>query len=317
MLRTRILTRPRFGTRAASALNYFETSRLPTNTVIKFVPQQEAWLVERMGKFNRVLNPGLAILMPFVDRVAYVQSLKENAVEIPTQSAITADNVTLQIDGILYVKVYDPYKASYGVEQAEYAVSQLAQTAMRSEIGQLSLDNVLRERQQLNHNISSAINEAATDWGIRCLRYEIKDIHPPEQVLQAMHQQVSAERSKRAAILESEGKMQAEINKAEGTKQRIIREADATAQGLRTIAAAIGDKNGQDAVALQVADRYVEAFGKLAKKTNTVIVPANLGDVGGFIASGLTIFDKVKAAKKEEGSQPSTLKEISNDKTTS
>lgn len=273
--------------------------------------------MERMGKFNRVLNPGLAILMPFVDRVAYVQSLKENAVEIPTQSAITADNVTLQIDGILYVKVYDPYKASYGVEQAEYAVSQLAQTAMRSEIGQLSLDNVLRERQQLNHNISSAINEAATDWGIRCLRYEIKDIHPPEQVLQAMHQQVSAERSKRAAILESEGKMQAEINKAEGTKQRIIREADATAQGLRTIAAAIGDKNGQDAVALQVADRYVEAFGKLAKETNTVIVPANLGDVGGFIASGLTIFDKVKAAKKEEGSQPSAFKEISNDKTTS
>lgn len=189
---------------------------LPTNTVVKFVPQQEAWVLERMGKFQTVLQPGLAILVPFLDQIRYVQNLKEVALEIPAQSAITQDNVTLELDGVLYYKIVDPYKASYGVEDAEFAVSQIAQTTMRSEIGKLTLDrclgkklllifNLKAERSQLNVFIVEAMNNASFDWGIRCLRYEIRDIHPPENVVASMHQQVSAERKKRAEILESEG----------------------------------------------------------------------------------------------------------------
>jgi regulator of protease activity HflC (stomatin/prohibitin superfamily) len=178
---------------------------LPVNTIVKFVPQQEAWIVERMGRFNKVLEPGLAILLPVIDQVRYVQNLKEVAVEVPSQSAITQDNVTLELDGVLYYRIIDPYKASYGVEDAEYAVTQLAQTTMRAEIGRLSLDRTLAERSQLNANIVEAMNAASRDWGIKCLRYEIRDIHPPENVVTAMHQQVSAERRKRAEILESEG----------------------------------------------------------------------------------------------------------------
>ncbi|CAN6670426.1 hypothetical protein TRVA0_043S00298 [Trichomonascus vanleenenianus] len=298
-------------------MNFFQRQSLPTNTVIRFVPQQTAWVVERMGKFHRILEPGLAILMPFLDRIKYVKSLKESAVEIPSQSAITADNVTLEMDGVLYIRVFDAYKASYGVEDAEYAISQLAQTTMRSEIGQLSLDHVLRERQQLNTNITAAINEAANDWGIKCLRYEIRDIHPPANVLEAMHRQVSAERSKRAEILESEGHRQAAINRAEGDKQStilaseaikaeninraegeaeaILVKAHASAEGLRRIASAIKQTpGGPDAVSLQVAEKYVDAFGKLAKESNTIVVPSGFGDMGGFIASGLGIYDKVK-----------------------
>jgi regulator of protease activity HflC (stomatin/prohibitin superfamily) len=270
-----------------------------------------------MGKFHRILEPGLAILIPFIDRIKYVKSLKEAAVEIPSQSAITADNVTLEMDGVLYIRVFDAYKASYGVEDAEYAISQLAQTTMRSEIGQLTLDHVLRERQALNANITTAINEAAQEWGIKCLRYEIRDIHPPANVLEAMHRQVSAERSKRAEILESEGHRQAAINKAEGQKQSVILaseavkaenvnrahgeaeaillKARATAEGIRNIATAIQETpGGPDAVALQVAEKYVDAFGKLAKESNTVVVPATLGDMGSFIASGLSIFNQVR-----------------------
>ena len=267
--------------------------------------------------FLRILDPGLAILIPFLDRIKYVQSLKESAVEIPSQSAITADNVTLEMDGVLYIRVFDAYKASYGVENAEYAISQLAQTTMRSEIGQLSLDHVLKERQTLNANITSVLNEAAQDWGIKCLRYEIRDIHPPTNVLEAMHRQVSAERSKRAEILESEGHRQAAINKAEGLKtstilaseaikaenintaegeaEAILLKAKATAAGIRQIATAIQQTpGGSDAVSLQVAEKYVDAFGKLAKESNTVVVPAGLGDMGGLIASGLGIFEKVR-----------------------
>lgn len=307
-----------YGSRSQStSLNYFQRNDLPTNTIIRFVPQQNAWVVERMGKFHRILEPGLAILIPFLDKIRYVQSLKEAALEIPSQSAITADNVTLEMDGVLYIRVFDAYKASYGVEDAEYAISQLAQTTMRSEIGQLTLDHVLRERQSLNSNITTAINEAAHDWGIKCLRYEIRDIHPPANVLEAMHRQVSAERSKRAEILESEGHRQAAINKAEGLKEStilaseavktenintasgeaeaILLKAKATAVGIKQIAEAIrGTPGGTDAVALQVAEKYVDAFGKLAKESNTVVVPAGLGDLGGFIAGGLSIFDKVR-----------------------
>lgn len=259
-------------------------------------------------------------MLPFLDKIQYVQSLKEAALEIPTQSAITLDNVTLEMDGVLYIKVTDAYKASYGVEDAEYAISQLAQTTMRSEIGQLTLDHVLKERQNLNHNITSALNEAASDWGVRCLRYEIKDIHPPKNVLEAMHRQVSAERSKRAEILDSEGHRQSAINIAEGNKasrilaseaaksqsineaggeaEAILLKARATAEGIREVAKAIQETpGGRDAVSLQVTEHYVEAFAKLAKETNTVIVPAGLNDMGSFIASGMGIYNQVTTAQ--------------------
>ncbi|GMG20813.1 unnamed protein product [Ambrosiozyma monospora] len=185
-------------------LNYFKKARLPVNTIIRFVPQQTAWIVERMGKFNRILEPGLAIMVPVIDKIQYVQSLKEVAIEVPSQNTITLDNVTLEMDGVLYYKVTDAYKASYGVEDAQYAIIQLAQTTMRSEIGQLSLDMVLRERTALNVNISTSINEAAKDWGIEVLRYEIRDIRPPVNVVNSMNQVVEKERQKRANILESE-----------------------------------------------------------------------------------------------------------------
>lgn len=300
-----------------SNLTFFQKKSLPTNTVIRFVPQQTAWVVERMGKFHRILPPGLAILFPLIDKIQYVQSLKENAIEIPSQSAITSDNVTLEMDGVLYIKVIDAYKASYGVENAEYAISQLAQTTMRSEIGQLTLDHVLKERQNLNSNITRAINEAAESWGIQCLRYEIRDIHPPANVLEAMHRQVSAERSKRAEILESEGQRQSDINIAEGQKQStvlasegkqqeianqaageaqaILTRARAEAEGIRLVAKAINETaGGKDAVALQVAEKYVDAFGKLAKESNTVVIPAELGNVGSWISGGMSIYEQLQ-----------------------
>ncbi|TKA71720.1 Uncharacterized protein B0A49_05726 [Cryomyces minteri] len=270
-----------------------------------------------MGRFSRILQPGLAILVPVVDRIAYVKSLKEAAIEIPSQSAITADNVTLELDGVLYTRVFDPYKASYGVEDAEYAISQLAQTTMRSEIGQLTLDHVLKERAALNTNITAAINEAAQDWGVTCLRYEIRDIHAPEGVVEAMHRQVTAERSKRAEILDSEGQRQSAINIAEGRKQSVILasealkseqiniasgeaeailvKAKATARGIEAVAEAIkeGEHSAQAAISLSVAEKYVDAFGKLAKEGTAVVVPGNVGDISGMIASAMAVYGKV------------------------
>ncbi|KAF2257761.1 hypothetical protein CC78DRAFT_588026 [Lojkania enalia] len=302
--------------------SYFQSSkRLPANTVIRFVPQQTAWIVERMGRFHRILEPGLAILIPFLDRIAYVKSLKESAIEIPSQSAITADNVTLELDGVLYTRVFDAYKASYGVEDADYAISQLAQTTMRSEIGQLSLDHVLKERANLNSNITAAINEAAQDWGVTCLRYEIRDIHAPGPVVEAMHRQVTAERSKRAEILESEGQRQSAINIAEGKKQSVILasealraeqinmasgeaeaillKAQATANGIDAVARSIakGRDAAQGAVSLSVAEKYVDAFANLAKEGTSVIVPGNVGDIGGMIASAMAVYGKVNDAQ--------------------
>ncbi|KAL9100249.1 MAG: hypothetical protein Q9163_004356 [Psora crenata] len=297
--------------------SYFPRSSLPANTIIRFVPQQTAWIVERMGKFNRILAPGIAILIPVIDRIAYVKSLKEAAMEIPSQSAITADNVTLELDGVLYTRVFDAYKASYGVEDAEYAISQLAQTTMRSEIGRLTLDHVLRERAALNINITEAINEAARDWGVVCLRYEIRDIHAPEGVVAAMHRQVTAERSKRAEILDSEGQRQSAINIAEGRKQSVILasealrseqinmasgeaeailvRATATARGIDAVANSLkqGQEAARGAVSLNVAEKYVEAFGKLAKEGTAVVVPGNMGDMGGMIASAMAVYGKV------------------------
>ncbi|KAL2203056.1 stomatin family protein [Sarocladium strictum] len=301
--------------------SYFPKPRLPANTVVRFVPQQTAWIVERMGKFNRILEPGLAVLLPFLDRIAYVKSLKESAIEIPSQRAITADNVTLDLDGVLYTRVFDPYKASYGVEDAEYAISQLAQTTMRSEIGQLTLDHVLKERAALNTNITAAINDAAEAWGVTCLRYEIRDIHAPAAVVEAMHRQVTAERSKRAEILESEGQRQSAINIAEGKKQSVIlaseamraekiNEADgeaeaillkakATAQGIEAVSKSIteGEDGARGAISLTVAEKYVDAFGKLAKESTAVVVPGNVGDIGGMIATGLSVYGKVGEAQ--------------------
>ncbi|KAJ3092691.1 hypothetical protein HK102_004153 [Quaeritorhiza haematococci] len=288
--------------------------------IIKFVPQQEAWIVERMGKFNRILEPGLAILIPVLDRIRYVKSLKETAVEIPTQSAITQDNVTLELDGVLYYKIIDPYKASYGVEDAEFAIAQLAQTTMRAEIGQLTLDRTLAERAQLNVNIVEAINAASEDWGIKCLRYEIRDIHPPENVVAAMHQQVSAERRKRAEILESEGARQAAINVAEGKKQSLILESEAVkmqqinqatgeseaillkaqamSESINRVANSIRTQGsyGHDAISMSIAEKYVDAFGQLAKEGTTVIVPTNASDAAGMVAQALTVFNKLKTA---------------------
>ncbi|KAF3068304.1 hypothetical protein GL218_08301 [Daldinia childiae] len=301
--------------------SYFQRPSLPANTIIRFVPQQTAWIVERMGKFNRILEPGLAILVPFLDRIAYVKSLKEVAIEIPSQSAITADNVTLELDGVLYTRVFDAYKASYGVEDAEYAISQLAQTTMRSEIGQLTLDHVLKERAALNINITAAINEAAQAWGVTCLRYEIRDIHAPAAVVEAMHRQVTAERSKRAEILESEGQRQSAINIAEGKKQSVIlasealrseqinrasgeaeailMKAKATASGIDAIAHSInsGGSSAQGAISLNVAEKYVDAFGKLARESTAIVVPGNVGDIGGMIATGLSVYGKVGEAQ--------------------
>ncbi|KAK3941429.1 hypothetical protein QBC46DRAFT_382671 [Diplogelasinospora grovesii] len=306
-----------FGGGASIPPSYFQKPSLPANTIIRFVPQQTAWIVERMGKFNRILQPGLAILIPFLDRIAYVKSLKEAAIEIPSQSAITADNVTLELDGVLYTRVFDAYKASYGVEDAEYAISQLAQTTMRSEIGQLTLDHVLKERAALNTNITAAINEAAQAWGVTCLRYEIRDIHAPKPVVEAMHRQVTAERSKRAEILESEGQRQSAINIAEGKKQSVILaseamraeqinrasgeaeaillKARATAEGIDAVARAIQEGEGaaQGALSLSVAEKYVDAFGKLAKESTAVVVPGNVGDIAGMITTALSVYGKV------------------------
>ncbi|KAE8372598.1 hypothetical protein BDV26DRAFT_273822 [Aspergillus bertholletiae] len=306
------------GSQPGGPPTYFSNrSALPMNTVIRFVPQQTAWIVERMGKFHRILEPGLAILIPFIDRIAYVKSLKESAIEIPSQNAITADNVTLELDGVLYTRVFDAYKASYGVEDAEYAISQLAQTTMRSEIGQLTLDHVLKERATLNTNITQAINEAAQDWGVVCLRYEIRDIHAPEGVVAAMHRQVTAERSKRAEILDSEGQRQSAINIAEGRKQSVILaseamrqeqinravgeaeaillKAQATAKGIDAVAQSIAaDKeNAHGALGLRVAEKYVDAFSNLAKEGTAVVVPGNVGDMSGMVASAMAIYKKV------------------------
>ncbi|KAI8917534.1 hypothetical protein DFJ77DRAFT_309094 [Powellomyces hirtus] len=305
-----------------------QTRTLPTNTIVKFVPQQEAWIVERMGRFDRILEPGLAILIPVLDRIRYVKSLKEVAVEIPSQSAITQDNVTLELDGVLYFRVVDPYKASYGVENAEFAVTQLAQTTMRAEIGQMTLDRTLAERTQLNFNIVNAINQAAADWGIKCLRYEIRDIHPPENVVAAMHQQVGAERRKRAEILESEGARQANINVAEGRKQSAILESEAVklrqinhAQGeaeaillratanatsIERIAQAIADHGatGQDAVSLSVAEKYIDAFSGIAKEGTTVVVPSNVADVSGMVTQMMSVYKAVSDGQAQNKPTP-------------
>lgn len=311
------------------AYGYSRTKKkLPVNTVVKFVPQQEAWIIERFGKFNRILEPGLAILLPVIDDIKYVQSLKEIAIEIPSQSAITLDNVTLHLDGVLYLRVVDPFKASYGVEDPEYAVTQLAQTTMRSELGKISLDHVFQERERLNHNIVEAINHAAEVWGIRCLRYEIRDIQLPNTVVEAMQMQVEAERMKRAAVLKSEGEREAAINVAEGKKQSqilasearkmeqiniatgeanaIVAKATARAEGIEKVSLALQRQLGERAATLNVAEQYVNAFSNLAKTNNTVVLPANVGDAGSMVAQALAVYGQVTGKPKNDPPPPSS-----------
>ena len=285
---------------------------------IKVVPQQTAWVVERLGKFHAVLNPGLNIIIPFIDRVAYRHSLKEIPLDTPSQVCITRDNTQLTVDGVLYFQVTDPKRASYGTSNYVIAITQLAQTTLRSVIGRMELDKTFEERDAINNNVVSAIDEAAMNWGVKVLRYESKDLTPPAVILQAMQQQITAEREKRAliaasegkkqeqinlatgareaAIAQSEGEKQAEINKAEGQAAATLAIAKATAEALRTVAAATQTEGGMTAVNLQVAEKYVDAFGKLAKENNTLIVPGNLGDMSGMIASAMKIVEGAKKA---------------------
>ena len=284
---------------------------------IKVVPQQNAWVVERLGKFHSVLTPGLNIIIPFNDRVAYKHSLKEVPLDTPSQVCITKDNTQLTVDGVLFFQVTDPQRASYGTSNYIIAITQLAQTTLRSVVGRMELDKTFEERDLINKSVVTAIDEAALNWGVKVLRYEIKDLTPPAVILQAMQQQITAEREKRAvvaasegrkleqinlatgakeaAIAQSEGEKQAEINKAQGQAAATLAIAQATAEALRMVAEATNAPGGMNAVNLQVAEKYVEAFSKLAKEGNTLVVPANLGDLSTLITSALTMVKGVGA----------------------
>ena len=278
---------------------------------IKVVPQQNAWVVERLGKYHATLAPGLNFLVPFIDRVAYKHGLKEIPLDVPSQVCITRDNTQLQVDGVLYFQVTDPMRASYGASNYIVAITQLAQTTLRSVIGKMELDKTFEERDMINATVVAALDEAALNWGVKVLRYEIKDLAPPAEILRSMQQQITAERDKRARIAESEGRMQeqinlatgqreafiaqsqgerqSEINKAEGQAIAITSVADATADAIRKIAAAIQSPGGPDAVTLKVAERAVDAFAQLAQKNNTMIVPSNLSDVSALIGTAMTL----------------------------
>ncbi len=270
------------------------------------VPQQNAYVVERLGKFSRKLNAGFHILIPFLERVAYKHTLKEQAVDIAEQICITNDNVQVGVDGVLYMQVLDPARASYGIGNYMFAISQLAQTTLRSEIGKIALDRTFEERGTINANVVAELDKASDPWGVKVLRYEIKNINPPHDVLSAMEKQMRAEREKRAVILTSEGVRDAKINEAEGEKQRVIKESEAaklqqineaqgeaeailavataTGEGLTKVAIAVIAQGGAEAMQLRIAEQYVAQFGNLAKKGNTYVVPANLGDLTSMMA---------------------------------
>lgn len=278
---------------------------------IKVVPQQSAWVVERLGKYSTTLKPGLNVLVPFVDKVAYEHSLKEIPLDVPSQVCITKDNTQLHVDGILYFQVTDPMRASYGSSNYIVAITQLAQTTLRSIVGRMELDKTFEERDAINTSVVAALDEAALNWGVKVLRYEIKDLTPPAEILRSMQQQITAERDKRARIAESEGRKleqinlatgeresfiarsegekQAEINRAEGQAAAITAVAEATAAAIAKIAAAIQQPGGQDAVNLKVAEKAVEAYAQLAQKNNTMIVPGNMSEVSALIGTAMTL----------------------------
>ncbi len=286
---------------------------------VKIVPQQHAWVLERLGRYHATLTPGLSIVVPFIDRVAYKHILKEIPLDVPSQVCITKDNTQLQVDGVLYFQVTDPMKASYGSSNFVVAITQLSQTTLRSVIGKLELDKTFEEREFINHSVVNALDEAAANWGVKVLRYEIKDLTPPKEILHAMQAQITAEREKRALIAASEGKRQEQINlasgareaaiqKSEGEKQAaintaqgeaaaILAVAEANAQAIAKIGHAIRSDGGTEAVNLKVAEEYVAAFGNLAKHGNTLIVPGNLGEMSSMIASALQIVKGQKAEK--------------------
>ena len=275
------------------------------------VPQQNAYVVERLGKFGKILNAGFHILIPFVERIAYRHTLKEQAIDIAEQVCITKDNVQVGVDGVLYMQVLDPGRASYGIGDYMFAISQLAQTTLRSEIGKIDLDRTFEERGTINANVVDELDKASDPWGVKVLRYEIKNINPPQDVLGAMEKQMRAEREKRAVILTSEGERDAKINQAEGEKQRVIKESEAakqqqineaegeaaailavataTADGLRQVASALITDGGSEAMQLRVAQQYIDEFGNLAKAGNTLVVPANLADLTSMIALATNI----------------------------
>ena len=287
---------------------------------LKIVPQQHAWVVERLGKFDRILMPGLNIIVPFIDRVAYKHELKEFPLDVPSQVCITRDNTQLQVDGVLYFQVTDPMRASYGSSNYIDAITQLAQTSLRSVIGRMELDKTFEEREAINLAVVSVLDDAATNWGVKVLRYEIKDLTPPAEILRAMQAQITAEREKRAVIAASEGRRQEQINIASGEREAAIQRsegerqaainraqgeaasisaiAEATAQAIERVGNAARLPGGDTAVNLRVAEQYVEAFAQLARTNNTMIVPANLGDVAGLIATAMKTVQGTGAGNK-------------------
>jgi regulator of protease activity HflC (stomatin/prohibitin superfamily) len=280
------------------------------------VPQQSAYVIERLGKYSKTLRAGFHILVPFMERVAYKHSLKEQALDVPEQVCITKDNVQVSVDGILYMQTLEPERASYGISDFAFAISQLVQTTLRSEIGKIELDRTFEERGAINANVVTELDKATQPWGVKVLRYEIRNITPPTDVLTAMEKQMRAEREKRAVVLTSEGERDAKINQAEGEKQRVIKEseasrqqqineaqgqaeailavANATAEGLERVARALSQQGGEQAMQLRVAEEYIGQFGNLAKAGNTLVVPANLSDVAGMIALATQVVQGAK-----------------------
>ena len=288
-------------------------------STVRIVPQRAAFIIERLGKYRGTLLAGFHILIPFVDKVAYKHSLKEHASDVDPQTCITQDNISVEVDGILYLQVTDPKKASYGIDNYKFASTQIAQTTMRSIIGRMQLDKTFEERETINYGIVSAVDKASDPWGVKVTRYEVKNIVPPMSIKEAMEKQMKAEREKRAQIAESEGDKQAKINRSEGDKQELIQRSEgekqkrineaegkaaeiesvamATAKGIREIAAAINEEGGMNAVNLRVAEQYLHQFGKLAGENNSMIIPSNLADISSIISTATSVF---KNASKDE-----------------